>query len=178
MSCFGIESLMKHIIKLLIYLIISSYSVSISALESEVKPKFSHYKVIAKKDFNNKVKLNTKLKKTKQFRTVLSGYLSGEPNFAGNYVIATWGCGSSCQGHAIINKVTGDVFWPNEIESTVNLFSCDKDALEFMTNSNLLVVNKPSFEGKVIQSFYEWKNNTFVRINKIEIKESQFCEVR
>lgn len=168
---------MQYIIIFLIGLIDLIFPVGIFALESLVKPKFSDYKVLVTKDFNDSVRLNTKLKRTKQFKTVLSGSLSEEPNFAGRYVIATWGCGSSCQSHAIVNKLTGVVFWPSEIESTSSLFSCDKDMLEFMVSSNLLVVNNPSFDGMVIQSFYEWKNHALIRIRKIEIKESQFCKL-
>ena len=45
----------------------------------------------------------------RRFRTVLrSGARSG-PNFAGHYTVVTWGCGTSCQSHAIVDARSGKV---------------------------------------------------------------------
>ncbi|HEY2933695.1 MAG TPA: hypothetical protein VGK99_18310 [Acidobacteriota bacterium] len=48
----------------------------------------------------------------RRFRTRLRrGSVKG-PNFAGHFIVVTWGCGSSCQVHAIIDAKTGRVFFP------------------------------------------------------------------
>lgn len=45
----------------------------------------------------------------KMFRTRLTEALSEEPSFAGEYVSATWGCGTYCSMTSFINKRTGKV---------------------------------------------------------------------
>jgi hypothetical protein len=44
-----------------------------------------------------------------EFRSALSQALEGGVNFAGRYTVATWGCGTSCQRHAVIDTATGRV---------------------------------------------------------------------
>ena len=43
------------------------------------------------------------------FRTVISHAVAQGVNFAGSYVIASWGCGTSCQSHAIIDARDGSI---------------------------------------------------------------------
>lgn len=43
------------------------------------------------------------------FYTKITEAVSAGPNFAGHFAIATWGCGTSCQDHAIIDVKTGRV---------------------------------------------------------------------
>ena len=52
-----------------------------------------------------KLALNNDL--AKDFRTRLSEVLSDKPVFAGEYVSATWGCGTSCAITAFVSKRTG-----------------------------------------------------------------------
>lgn len=32
-------------------------------------------------------------------------------NFAGHFTLITWGCGSPCQGGAVVDRKTGEIFW-------------------------------------------------------------------
>lgn len=167
---------MKNYIKSITLMLIVIFSVNSYGNNDKKEPKFSEHKIILKKYPNNTLKANNSLKNTKQFKTVLKGYLQGQPNYAGKYIIATWGCGSSCLRHAIINKNTGYVFWPEEIYVTFNLFKCDKNTLEFREDSNLLILNTPDLHGKVIQKFYLWKNEKFTSIKTALIKDEMFCK--
>src|SRR5437879_6054758 len=45
----------------------------------------------------------------KTYRTVLRQEIAQEPNFAGHYRVAIWGCGSSCAMFAVVHLPTGRV---------------------------------------------------------------------
>jgi hypothetical protein len=47
------------------------------------------------------------------FRTRIREAATQRPNFAGHYVLATWGCGAECVSYAIINAKTGYVCFDN-----------------------------------------------------------------
>jgi len=56
------------------------------------------------------------------------------PNFNGHYTVVEWGCGTSCQAHAIVDAVTGAV---------VHLGPGSLAGLDYRMDSRLLVVNPP-----------------------------------
>lgn len=43
------------------------------------------------------------------FRTTITNQVAEGANFAGHYTVATWGCGTSCIGYAIVDVVTGNI---------------------------------------------------------------------
>ena len=45
----------------------------------------------------------------RQYRTRLRAAAAGRPNFAGHYVLTTWGCGTECLYGAAVNLRTGRV---------------------------------------------------------------------
>ena len=52
-----------------------------------------------------------KLGEWSSFRTRLkAAHKDGEINFAGNYIVTTWGCGTSCVSGAMIDKRSGKVY--------------------------------------------------------------------
>ena len=72
-------------------------------------PQFSQYK--AESTYSGpaaKPILDTPSKR--MFRTRINDGVRGrQPNFAGEWIIVTWGCGASCTAGAIVNARTGDV---------------------------------------------------------------------
>ena len=48
-------------------------------------------------------------KDAREFRTMLRQAAAGKTNFAGHYILATWGCGSSCVSGGIIDARSGAV---------------------------------------------------------------------
>lgn len=45
----------------------------------------------------------------KLFRTTIDSQVAEGANFAGHYTVATWGCGTSCTGYAIVDVITGNI---------------------------------------------------------------------
>lgn len=78
-------------------------------------------------------------KQDKEFRTKLQAAARQGPNFAGHYIVTTFGCGSSCVMGAIINAKNGMVTW---IPFTV---CCGDDAdpappIDFRPDSALMII--------------------------------------
>lgn len=65
------------------------------------------------------------------FKTRLEYSLNEPANFAGHYVVTTWGCGTMCQVIAIIDVRNGEVFFP----LTTSLGVC------YRSDSSLLITN-------------------------------------
>lgn len=113
----------------------------------------------------------------RMFRTRLREALRQGVNFAGRYILATWGCGTGCISGAIIDGRTGKVHWPEELAAFgvgyTNAEYPDKP-LEFQKDSRLLILrgipgmdeskdpnaaDKPSGD-----YFYDWKNGRLVLV--------------
>lgn len=70
----------------------------------------------------------------KKFRAKINEAMKGGVNFAGKYVVASWGCGTSCQSSAIIDAETG----------VITQYGIGSEyGLSFKKESRLLVVNPP-----------------------------------
>ena len=168
---------MTNIAKIVCFALILSFVFRIESKEVESIPQFNDYKTKVQQKFNKNIKLNFSDKKNRQFRTLLKGSLSEAPNFAGKFIIVSWGCGSSCQRHAIINKNSGEVYWPKEIEASFNLTACDIDTLEFQSNSTLLVVNEHRPKMGIIKIFYDWNGIKLRKISTQSIKK-ELCVIK
>ncbi|MBK9156080.1 MAG: hypothetical protein IPM25_18045 [Chloracidobacterium sp.] len=113
----------------------------------------------------------------RMFRTRLSEALRRGVNFAGRYVLATWGCGTGCISGAIIDGRTGKVHWPEELAAFgVGYTNAEypDQPLEFQKDSRLLILrgipgmdeskdpnaaDKPSGD-----YYYDWKNGRLVLV--------------
>ncbi|MGH9967421.1 MAG: hypothetical protein ACREBG_06260 [Pyrinomonadaceae bacterium] len=109
------------------------------------------------------------------FRTMIRTQARNEPNFAGRYTLATWGCGSGCQGFAMIDAQTGRVYFNPKALNVGTVPYQDEDSLQFRTDSRLLVVSGyvDGFRGYQSEAkfYYEWKNDRFRLIRKTKIKK-------
>jgi hypothetical protein len=96
-----------------------------------------------------------------QFRTMLRNAAAAGPNFAGHYVLASWGCGSGCLQFAIVDARNGNVFFPPAIRHVMMTHVMEpEDASKrprFRRDSALLIVvgatNEGADEGI---SYYRW----------------------
>ena len=78
-------------------------------------------------------------RRSRQYASTLRAAAQGTPNFAGHYILATWGCGASCVTGAAIDARTGVVAW---LPFTVCCWAAPiSEPLEFRRNSNLLVIH-------------------------------------
>jgi hypothetical protein len=51
-------------------------------------------------------------REARMYRNALGAEAANGPNFAGNYILAAWGCGTSCTAFAIIDARNGRIFFP------------------------------------------------------------------
>lgn len=71
------------------------------------------------------------------YRTRLRNAARGPVNFAGEYILATWGCGTTCLMGAVISARTGKV---NFLPHTVCCWDVDRDnPIDYRADSNLII---------------------------------------
>lgn len=87
------------------------------------------------------------LPEAKLFQSTITEQSSEGPNFAGHYTVATWGCGTECQGFAIIDAITGDI-----VEYEPSIDHQVSDGLSHSLGSNLLVLNPKSNDQEYLDS--------------------------
>lgn len=113
--------------------------------------------------------------KARMFRTNLRESLSEGVDFAGRYIVATWGCGTDCQGGAIIDGKTGNVFFPKQLQGT-SLGSGDfaEEVVEYKENSRLLIINgyPGGGDGKYGIWYYEWTGTTLELLKFVKKSQS------
>ncbi len=97
----------------------------------------------------------------KQFRTRIRQSMQQGPNFAGHYIVATWGCGSGCMQFVVTDAVSGRVYDP-PMKSVAFHFGPDAehgpqkypDMVNVRPDSALLVVEGCPEEGDECGRFY------------------------
>jgi len=109
------------------------------------------------------------------FRTMIREGAKSGVNFAGHYSIVSWGCGSGCQGLAVVDAMSGKVHHPANLlavdnnnvnyEDFVNEAG-EWDLLRFRSDSRLIVVigginEEPARRGI---SYFVWENDRLKRI--------------
>ena len=110
---------------------------------------------------------------TENFKTVIEeSYKTSSVNFGGHYLIVSWGCGISCQSHALVNFKTGQV---KAIPFVTSL------GLSFQANSDLLILNPDLDHAKQEQKhlkgeteYYIVENDSLVQLSKSKVPKSCF----
>ena len=145
---------------------------------------FKQYAVAAENLENVKVNLSSH-REARRFRTNLRNAAKGKVNFAGHFIITTWGCGTGCSQSAIIDQRDGRIFFPNEFsgvgqgfcEPPENANPLDSPQMLdeeyapiiYKTDSRLLVLNGLSSnslesEGKCGTHYLEWTGKQFKQL--------------
>ncbi len=118
-------------------------------------------------------------RRARQYRTVIRRDAEAGPNFAGNFTIAQWGCGSTCVAFAIVDGHTGRVYFHPQVLQAMQVPYQAENVLQFRLDSRLLIIsgeilpldpNRPTGPESVGKFYYEWKNNQLKLIRKAEIK--------
>lgn len=100
--------------------------------------------------------------KSLQYATVLRDAARRTPNFAGHYVLASWGCGASCIMSAAIDAKTGTVTW---LPFTVCCWEANiGEPLEFRPNSRLLIVHGSRDEQGSGIHYYNFEKRQFSEV--------------
>ena len=140
--------------------------VSKKSSESE-PPKFSDY--LSEPYDGPRASVNLVSDFDKNFRTRIRGTQSQPVNFAGEYVLSTWGCGMSCSMGVAVSSRTGRVV---ALPGTACCWKGEGERVIFKKNSRLLVLAGLINEGgKYGAHFYELKNDQFVHVKSIVVKE-------
>ncbi len=141
-------------------------------------PTFTQYAVKVEKIGNDKVNLKSH-KNARMFRTNLRNAAKEGVNFAGHYILTTWGCGTNCSQSAIIDARNGRVFFPRVLEGAGFGF-CDlpddTEPIVYQANSRLLVLS--GFKGGDLESengrcgiyYLEWTGTDFRQFKFVEKK--------
>jgi hypothetical protein len=103
---------------------------------------------------------------SKRYAAMLREGARQKANFAGHYVLTSWGCGASCTMSAAIDAKTGTVAW---LPFTVCCWDLDiTEPLEFKIDSRLLVVHGSRNEKGGGTYFYEFDGKHFRLISAVE----------
>ena len=101
-------------------------------------PKFEQFSV-ARERVRKPIAVKLTDEKSLRYATRLREFANRQPNFAGHFILASWGCGASCVITATINAQTGEVVW---LPFTVCCWNADvSKPLEFHADSRLLIVH-------------------------------------
>lgn len=112
----------------------------------------------------------------RMFRTRLRQANRGGVNFAGHYIFASWGCGTSCLYGAIIDTRTGNVYFPKELAGMsfgAGDIEIPEEPLQYRKDSRLFILHGYSadndgedFVGGV--HYLVWKGTKFKRVKFVE----------
>ena len=165
---------MKIRIVLLLTLLLALCSISVA----QSTPTLTKYPAKVETIKNVTVNLRSH-KNARMFRTNLRNAAKDGVNFAGHYILTTWGCGTNCSQSAIIDARNGRVFFPRELEGAgfgFCEFPDDTEPIVYKANSRLLILN--GFKGGDLEKlntpcgayYLEWSGTKFKQV-KFEQKK-------
>lgn len=140
----------------------------------ESAPKFSHYQV--RTVFRGKpTRVVITGAKARQFKTRLREDSRLGPNFAGNYTVVFWGCGTGCAQIAIVNAITGKVIWLPQDWVDIPDEQGVKANRNYRLDSRLLIVTKSRYDARATFTAYFYVMNKD-RLNLIKRLESDHSQ--
>jgi hypothetical protein len=144
-------------------------------------PTFTQYAAEVETIKNTRVNLKSH-KYANSYRTNLRDATKEGVNFAGHYILTTWGCGTNCSQTAIIDARNGQVFFPEELGGSIFGF-CDlpddTEPIVYKAESRLLVLSGykngdlDKKEGRCGIYYLEWTGEKFKQVQFVEKKRSE-----
>ena len=119
----------------------------------------------------------SKNEKAVEFKAVLNKGIESGSNFASQYAVVSWGCGTECQAIAIVNAKNGDVYF--------SPFSAFSYGVDFKLNSSLIIINPISNIKEVHEDeipswlktyYYNWNGNELELIYKLDYKKESLAD--
>jgi hypothetical protein len=155
-------------VRQILKLIICLFSISIIGISSQQKElSFEDFPV--KRVFRNKpIQPDVTRGQARSFRTEIQRQARSGPNFAGNYTFVNWGCGTCCSQFAIVDAISGRVYFPGFNVTCTNTSQGMGHDFQYRINSDLLIM-MGSRNGKGGgKYYYRWRNNrlNFIRTAK------------
>lgn len=104
-----------------------------------------------------------------EYATRFSAANETAPNFGGKYSIVSWGCGSSCESGAIVNRETGQILGQIPVVAERGLL--------YEADSRLLVINpyvNDNYSNFDIlpTHYYEWTGTSFKHVGSYYIQRN------
>ncbi|GAB0118178.1 hypothetical protein Acid7E03_22500 [Acidisoma sp. 7E03] len=93
-------------------------------------------------------------------------------NFAGHFVLATWGCGTDCEMGAALDKRDGRVIWlPGSVCCASIDFNYDVDRFGFRLDSSLLILRGrlDEREGTDAEHYYRIEGDHLVHLGDFKL---------
>ncbi|GAA5175527.1 hypothetical protein GCM10025771_07940 [Niveibacterium umoris] len=137
-------------------------------------PSFDDYPVVEHSRLFPSVTLVLQTKLAKKYRTVITQQSRQDPDFAGHYRVATWGCGTDCHGFAIINKRNGKVYTVPDLEYVAGVMGNGEDRLAYRVESRLFIVTGRKNDEDEGKFYYLWNGSSLKLIFKSEIAKESF----
>ena len=155
--------------------------ISVCTVAGQTKPPgFGKYRVAVEKRKNVKVDLSTR--DARMYRTNLRNAAKKGVNFAGHFIVATWGCGTNCSESGVIDARTGRAYFPAELAGAGFGF-CDlpdeTEPLVYKPDSRLVVLS--GYKGGELEKrnsrcgvyYLEWMGTRFSQVRFIQKKRLQ-----
>jgi hypothetical protein len=150
--------------------------VALALAQDKPLPKFEDFKVAEVFKDTPAVPILT-TPRQHQYRTMIRLGAKSRYDFAGHFKIAGWGCGSSCEGFAIVDSKNGQVFdtpfeyyeWNDLIlnKDYANDYGPTMENISFRDNSRLLVIRGCPDEKNCGTYYYEWTGSELKLLRKI-----------
>lgn len=118
--------------------------------------------------------LSTKL--AKQYKTVITNAMPEPVNFAGQYRVVTWGCGTDCRGFAIINKVSGVTYTLPDVEFVAGVMGNEEARLQFKADSRLFIITGSKNDENEGKFYYLWSGKELKLLATSPIKKQDYSE--
>lgn len=142
-------------------------------------PSFAAHAVKVYAGPNAKLKLGND-PRARMYRTRLREWATEKVNFAGHYILVTWGCGTGCVQIMFIDAKTGKVYHPDSIRTNVDVNVHDEmlvggrswygeGSVHFQPDSELLIlVGEPNEDAdRRGISYFVWHNNQLKLIRHV-----------
>ena len=153
----------------LIWLAFALFASSLNANAQTGVPRFSDYPV--RERFQGKTAPVVLTRAARMYRTRLKEAAQGKPNFAGHFIVTTWGCGTECIEGAIIDARTGHVFmlpftlccWaPGNVDDNFK-------PVDYRLNSSLIILSgaRDEKDGDYAARAYRFQNSRLVLLKTI-----------
>ncbi|MBA3765558.1 MAG: hypothetical protein H0W99_00960 [Acidobacteria bacterium] len=152
----------------LLFILLAASLTNTSSAQEKV-PQFNDFQV--KEQYRGKPHALVLSGDARMFRTRLREAAKGKPNFAGHYIVATWGCGSACVMGAVIDVKTGRVYMlPATLCCWTAMVDDQFNPVEFRLNSRLIIFSgaRNEREGDAGAHYYKFENNRFVFLRSIK----------
>lgn len=151
-----------------IILLLTAFVISTAAQQKAV-PRYEDYPV--RESFRGKIApVKITSASARKFRTTLRESAQSGVNFAGHYILSEWGCGTDCHSFAIIDAITGNVYFSKSISYVGGqMYQGDEDRIQYQKNSRLLILAGALNDAASGKFYYEWKNNRLQLIRKTKL---------